>query len=130
VPGRPSRYRERSDGERVVDGDAVAGLELVGEPRGDIREDLLVVAVLFEDDLVVGDLLDGGEIERGGLQRLVLPLELVDLLPELGLAVLGGVELTRQLLVDARDLGEVVLQRGQPLVGPHIRVQVERGLVW
>jgi len=40
------------DAEGVVDGDPVAGVEVVADGRGDFGQHLLVVAVLFDDDAV------------------------------------------------------------------------------
>ncbi len=42
------------DAERVVDGDAVTGLKAVTDGRRDFRQHFLIVAVLFDDDAVVG----------------------------------------------------------------------------
>ena len=52
------------DREGVVDGDAAVRFEFRAEFVGDLGQGLLVVAVLLDDDAVVGHLLDGGDEQR------------------------------------------------------------------
>jgi hypothetical protein len=86
--------------------------------------------VLLDDDALVADLLDRGDVQRRGLQGFVLPLELVDLLAELAPALAGVLELVGELVVDFQHLGVVLPERLEALALGHVRVELEAGAVW
>ncbi len=115
------------DGEGVVDSDAVAGLNPVSGPGRDLRKHLLVVAVLLDDglSLAVVDLLDGGNVQRGRLQRLVLAFDAVDFLFQLAPTSVGGVELLGEFAVNIENIAVMILQSLQPLLLRHVRIQLK-----
>jgi len=117
--------QHRLDREGVVDRDAVAGLQLVGEPCRHLRQHFLVVAVLFDNDTVVCHLVDGRDVQRGGLQRLVASFQLVDLLAEIGPPLFGVVEPVVKLFVHLDDPREVFPHRVEPFLLAHLRVEIQ-----
>ncbi len=60
-------FQSRLHVERVVDRDPLAGFDFVGKRSRQVRQDLLVVAVLLDDDAIIGHFLDGPDVQRGGL---------------------------------------------------------------
>jgi hypothetical protein len=80
---------------------------------------------LFDDDAVVGDLLDRGDVQRRGLERAVLAFEAVDLLAELVAALLRDIELVVEFVVDLGDRNEVFAEGFEALIGAHLGIEVE-----
>ncbi len=78
------------DREGVVYGDAFVRFEVLAHLLGDLGEGLLVVAVLFDNDPFVGQLLDRRHEQGGLLEFLVLvgePFELLLIFVVLGVRV-------------------------------------------
>ncbi|GAD53800.1 hypothetical protein MBEHAL_2560 [Halarchaeum acidiphilum MH1-52-1] len=112
--------------ERVVDRDAIADLDALARPLGDVRQYLLIVPVLLDDRAVLGEILDRREVEGGGLQRLVLALKVVDVLAEVGAVVPHRRQLLFELIVHVDQPAEVVSERRQPLFRARFGIELER----
>jgi len=113
------------DREGIVDRDAVAGPEVGLKRRGRLRQHLLVVAVLFDDYSVIGDLLDGGDVQRGGLQHLVFAFQPVHVRLEFAAPVLRVIKSVLELIVHLQYPPVVLADRLEPLRLAHLRIEFQ-----